>query len=338
MEPLERVDNVVITGASAGVGRATAAAFGSLGCNVGLIARGLDGLRGARADVESAGGQALILQTDVADAEAVEDAAARFERDAGPIDVWVNSAMATVYAPLSDVTADEFRRVTEVTYLGQVYGTMAALRRMRPRDRGTIVNVSSALAYHGLPLQAAYCGAKFAVRGFTESVRSELLHDGSQVRLSMVVLPAINTPQFEWARNKLRCRPQPVPPVYDPEVAADAILRAAEEAPREILVGKSSLQLLLGAMAAPGYIDHRLADMGYAGQQSDEPDRPGRTDNLFAPVPGDFGARGRFGAQAMAQALQANGETFRRSLVAAAVALPALASVIGYALARRNGR
>lgn len=338
MQSLEQAHNVVITGASAGVGRATAVAFGALGCHVGLIARGLDGLEGARAEVETAGGRGLVLQGDVADAEAVDEAAARFEGEAGPIDVWVNSAMVTVYSPLSRITADEFRRVTEVTYLGQVYGTMAALKRMRPRDRGTIVNVSSALAYHGLPLQAAYCGAKFASRGFTESVRSELLHDDSNVRLSMVVLPAIDTPQFDWARNKLPCRPQPVPPVYDPEVAADAILRAADEAPREILVGTSSLQFILGSMAAPGYVDHQLAEMGYAGQQSEEPAEPGRPDNLFEPVPGDFGTRGRFGAQAWPEALEANGETFRRSLVAAAVALPALASVIGYALARRNGR
>ena len=337
MERLEQAQNVVITGASAGVGRATAIAFGSLGCNVGLIARGLDGLNGAKADVEAAGGRGLILQADVADPEAVEDGADRFEREAGAIDVWVNNAMVTVYAPVSEITAEEFRRVTEVTYLGQVHGTMAALARMRPRDSGTIVNVSSALAYHGLPLQAAYCGAKFAIRGFTESVRSELIHDGSRVRLSMVVLPAVNTPQFEWARNKLPHRPQPVPPVYDPEVAADAILRAAEEAPRELCLGKSTLQLVLGSMGAPDYLDRKLAAIGWPGQQSDEPARE-RADNLFEPVPGDFGPRGRFAAEARSDGFTTTGETFRRSLVATAIGAPLLAAVVGFALGRRNAR
>lgn len=289
--------HAVITGGSAGVGLATAQRFAADGWRVTLLARGRGRLEAATADIESKGGSALAVPTDVSDPEAVEAAAAQAERSQGKIDVWVNSAMVTVYAPVAEITAEEYRRVTEVTYLGQVHGTMSALRRMRPRNRGTILNVSSALAYHGLPLQAAYCGAKFAARGFTDALRGELLHDRCAVRLSLIVLPAVNTPQFDWARNKLPHRPRPVPPVYQPETVASAIVAAAETAPRELIVGASSLQLVAGSIAAPGIVDRILAERGYEGQQSSEParDDPG---NLFEPAPGDFGARGRFSDEA----------------------------------------
>lgn len=289
--------HVVITGASAGVGRATAAAFGAEGWRVTLLAREPTRLEAAAAEVERGGGKSLAVPIDVADADAVERAAAKAEQVHGDIDVWVNSAMVTVYSAVADITPEEYRRVTEVTYLGQVYGAMSALRRMRPRNRGTIVNVSSALAYHGLPLQAAYCGAKFAARGFTESLRSELLHENSGVRVSLVVLPAVNTPQFDWARNKMPQRPRPVPPVFQPEAVAAAILEAARTAPRELALGFSSLKLMAGSMAAPGVVDRILAEQGYPGQQGQQPARE-RADNLFEPVPGDFGAHGRFDDEA----------------------------------------
>lgn len=289
--------HAVITGASAGVGRATANAFGAEGWRVTLLAREPTRLQAAAAEAERAGGKALAVPTDVADADAVEAAAAEAEQAHGEIDVWINSAMVTVYSPVADITPEEYRRVTEVTYLGQVYGTMSALKRMRPRNRGTIVNVSSALAYHGLPLQAAYCGAKFAARGFSESLRSELLHENSRVRVSLVVLPAVNTPQFDWARNKLPHRPRPVPPVFQPEPVAAAILEAARTAPRELVLGRSSLKLMAGSMAAPGIVDRILAEQGPPGQQDDEPAQQ-RADNLFEPMPGDFGAHGRFDDEA----------------------------------------
>src|SRR5215203_526483 len=228
---------VVITGASAGVGRATAVAFAKRGAHVGLLARGRDGLEGARAEVESAGGKALLVPTDVSDAGAVERAARRIEEEFGPIDVWVNNAMTSVFSPVKEMTPDEFRRVTEVTYLGYVYGTLAALRRMLPRNRGSIVQVGSALAYRGIPLQAAYCASKHAVQGFTESLRSELIHDRSDVQLTMVQMPALNTPQFGWVRSRPPRKPQPVPPIFQPEVAAEAIVWAAQHRRNEFWVG-----------------------------------------------------------------------------------------------------
>src|SRR5918912_496967 len=228
---------VVVTGASAGVGRATAVAFAKRGARVGLLARGRDGLEGARTEVESAGGKALIIPADVSDADAVEEAAQRVEEDLGPIDVWVNNAMTSVFSPVKEMTPEEFRRVTEVTYLGYVYGTMAALKRMLPRNRGTIVQVGSALAYRGIPLQSAYCGAKHAIQGFMDSLRCELLHDGSRVRVAMVQMPALNTPQFGWVKSRLPHKAQPVPPIYQPEVAAEAIHWAAHHERREIWVG-----------------------------------------------------------------------------------------------------
>lgn len=325
---------VAITGASAGVGRATAVAFARRGYAVGLIARGVDRLETAKADVEAAGGSGLVLPADVADALAVENAAERVEQELGAIDVWVNCAMATVFAPFAAISADEYRRVTEVTYLGQVHGTMAAVRRMRLRDRGAIVNVGSALGYHGLPLQSAYCGAKFAIRGFTESLRAELIHDDSRVTVGMVVLPAVNTPQFEWARNKLPMRPQPAPPIYEPEVPAAAIVRAAETGAREILIGRASFKLVFGSILAPGLLDRMLAKMGYSGQQTDEPADPTRSDNLFSPVTGDYAAHGRFEARSSGHAIETG--SFRTVLSAATIAIPVAAGVIGFLLGRRR--
>ncbi|MBL8660847.1 MAG: SDR family oxidoreductase [Rhodospirillales bacterium] len=334
MDLLENRPVVVITGASAGVGRATAIAFARRGYAVGLIARGIERLHEAKADVEAAGGVGLALPADVADASAIEAAAERVEQEFGRIDVWVNCAMATVFSPFAAMSAEEYRRVTEVTYLGQVHGTMTAVGRMRLRDRGTVVNVGSALGYHGLPLQSAYCGAKFAIRGFTESLRAELIHDGSRIRISMVVLPAVNTPQFEWARNKLPMRPQPAPPIYEPEVPAAEIVRAAETGAREILIGRASFKLVFGSILLPGLVDRMLSKMGYSGQQTDEPADPTRPDNLFSPVAGDYAAHGRFDARASGHAIET--ASFRGILTAAAVGVPLVAAVVGYFLGRRG--
>ena len=286
---------VVVTGASAGVGRATVRAFARHGADVGLIARGVDGLEAARREVEALGRRALVVPTDVADAPQVESAADRIERQLGPVDVWVNNAMVSVFSPVKKMTADEIRRVTEVTYLGVAYGTLAALKRMLPRDRGTIVQVGSALAYRGIPLQSAYCGAKHAIQGFTESLRCELLHDGSHVHVTMVQLPAMNTPQFDWVRSRLPRRPQPVPPIYDPEIAADAIVWAASARRREMSVGGPTVAAIWGNKIASGLLDRYLARTGYDAQQTDEPADPYRPDNLWRPLPGDHGAHGRFG-------------------------------------------
>jgi NAD(P)-dependent dehydrogenase (short-subunit alcohol dehydrogenase family) len=311
---------VVVTGASAGVGRATAVAFAREGWRLGLIARGRDGLEGARKDVEAAGGQALVVPADVADADQVERAAVAVEEAFGPIDVWVNNAMATIFAPFARITPEEYRRATEVTYLGYVWGTMAALRRMLPRDRGAIVQVGSALAYRGIPLQAPYCGAKHAIQGFTESLRCELLHDGSNVRLTMVQLPALNTPQFDWARNKMPRKPQPVPPIYQPEVAADAIVWSAQDGRRrELSVGMPTLITIVGDKLAPGLGDRYLARTGYESQQTSEP-AGDEKDNLFEPVPGDHGAHGRFDAIALARSGQFWATKHRRLLGVAGLA------------------
>ncbi|MCA1724997.1 MAG: SDR family oxidoreductase, partial [Thermomicrobia bacterium] len=287
----------VITGASAGVGRATAKAFAKRGASIGLVARGKDGLEGAKRDVEAAGGKALILPTDVADAAQVEEAAAAVEREFGPIDIWVNDAMASVFSPIKEMTAEEFKRVTEVTYLGFVYGTLSALKRMLPRDRGTIVQVGSALAYRSIPLQAAYCASKAAIRGFTDSLRCELLHDKSHVHVTMVQMPALNTPQFGWVKSRLPHKAQPVPPIYQPEVAAEAIYWAAHHRRREVHVGWSTQQAIWGTKFAPGLLDRYLARTGYQGQQTDQPADPHRPNNLWEPVDGtgtDRGAHGTF--------------------------------------------
>jgi NAD(P)-dependent dehydrogenase (short-subunit alcohol dehydrogenase family) len=289
---------VVITGASAGVGRALARAYGARGASVGLLARGLDGLEAARADVERAGGRALVCAADVADAERVEAAAAEVERAFGPIDIWINNAMVSVFSPVKQMTAEEFRRVTEVTYLGVVHGTLAALKRMLPRDRGRIVQVGSALAYRGIPLQSAYCAAKHAVQGFCDSLRCELLHDGSRVTLTMVQLPAVNTPQFDWVKSRLPRRAQPVPPVFQPELIADSIVSAADSGRREVYVGIPTVAAIVGNKIAPALLDRYLAVTAYEGQQTDQPEDPTRADNLWSPVPGDHGAHGRFDAVA----------------------------------------
>src|SRR5437867_8154503 len=260
---------VVITGASAGVGRATVRAFARQGADIGLLARGVDGLEAARREVEAAGGRAIAIPTDVADADRVEAAADRIERELGPIDIWVNNAMASVFSPVKETTAEEFKRVTEVTYLGVVYGTLAALKRMLPRDRGCIVQVGSALAYRGIPLQSAYCGAKHAIQGFTESLRCELLHDGRRVRVTMVQLPAINTPQFDWSRSLMARRARPVAPIYQPEVAADAIVWASTHPRREIFVGGSTVATVLSNRVVPGMLDRYLGWTGYESQQTD---------------------------------------------------------------------
>ena len=290
----KRPEVVVVTGASAGVGREVVREFARRGAHIGLIARGTDGLEAAKREVEEAGGRALVLPVDVADAEQVDRAAELVERSLGPVAVWVNNAMASVFSPVKDMTAEDFRRVTEVTYLGYVHGTLAALRHMLPRDRGTIVQVGSALCYRGIPLQAAYCGAKHAIQGFTESLRCELIHDGSNVQVTMVHLPATNTPQHSWSKNRTGFRPQPVPPIYQPEVAARAVVHAAHNYRREWNVGLITDVVLAGNAALPGVGDWYLAKTGYESQLTAEPDDESRPDNLYEPLPGDWGARGRF--------------------------------------------
>ena len=288
---------VVVTGASAGVGRAVVRAFAARGASVGLLARGRDGLDAAAGEVRAAGGRAVTVPLDVADADAVEQAASIVETELGPIDVWVNNAMVSVFAPVAELSAAEVRRVTEVTYLGYVHGTLAALARMRGRDRGTIVQVGSALAFRAVPLQAAYCGAKHAIEGFTASLRCELHHDRSGVRVTSVHLPAINTPQFDWVRSRLPHRAQPVPPIFQPEVAAEAIVWAASRAPRELKVGWPTVRAVYLDRLMPGALDRYLAAQGLDAQQTDEPAEP-RPDNLDDPLPGDAGAHGRFDADA----------------------------------------
>ncbi len=298
MEEVKRPEVVVITGASAGVGRATVRAFAKRGAHIGLLARGSDGLEGARQDVEKAGGIPLVLPADVSDPEAVEEAARAVEEEFGPIDIWVNDAMTSVFSPFKKMTPQEYKRVTEVTYLGYVYGTMSALKRMLPRDRGIIIQVGSALAYRGIPLQSAYCGAKHAIQGFTESVRCELIHDGSNVKITMVQMPALNTPQFGWVKSRLPHKAQPVPPIYQPEVAAEAIYWAAHNSMREVNVGLPTSIILWGNKFVPGLGDIYLAKTGYESQQTDEPADPNRPNNLWAPVPGDHGAHGDFDKRA----------------------------------------
>jgi short-subunit dehydrogenase len=288
---------VVISGASAGVGRATAREFGKHGARVALLARNQEGLEGARKEVEAAGGEAFPIPTDVADPEQVEAAAEWVEQEIGPIDLWVNDAIAVIFSPFKDIELEDFKRSTEVCYLGTVYGTKAALKRMLPRDRGTVVQVGSALAYRAIPLQSAYCGAKHAIRGFTDSVRTELLHDGSGVHITMVQLPAVNTPQFNLSKTNLPKHPQPVPPIYQPEVPARAIYWAAHQRRREVRVGLSSTIVITGNKLMPGLGDWYLAKTGYASQQTDQPVDQDRPDNLYEPVPGDHGAHGIFDEQ-----------------------------------------
>jgi NAD(P)-dependent dehydrogenase (short-subunit alcohol dehydrogenase family) len=291
---MDKREVVVITGASAGVGRATAQLFAKRGAKIGLIARGIDGLEGARRDVEALGGEALVLPLDVANYDAMEAAAAKVEETFGPIDIWINNAMASVFSPIDEMTPDDYRRVTDVTYHGVVWGTLAALRRMKPRDRGAIVQVGSALAYRGIPLQSAYCAAKHAVQGFHDSLRSELIHDGSNVHVCMVQMPALNTPQFRWVKSRLPRKAQPVPPIFQPEVAAEAILFAAYSTRRELNVGWPASKAIVGNNFFPGLGDLYLARNGYEAQMIDEPEDPQRANNLYEPLPGDAGAHGVF--------------------------------------------
>jgi NAD(P)-dependent dehydrogenase (short-subunit alcohol dehydrogenase family) len=302
--PNGRARVVVVTGASAGIGRAVAREFGRHGWRVALLARGEEGLEGACEEISRLGGEALSVPTDVGDAAQVEAAAARVEAHWGRIDVWVNNAMATIFAPLLDIQADDFRRATEVSYLGSVWGTMAALRRMKPRDSGTIVQVGSALAYRSIPLQAPYCGAKAALRGFTDSLRCELLHERSRVHVTMVQLSAFNTPQFEWGRTTLSRQPRPMGKIFQPELAARAVYWAATHRRRELWVGGPAWKAILGTRWIPGLLDRWLGAHAVEGQQGEEPLPPGRRDNLWAPVPGDAGAHGRFDAAAKDTSLQ----------------------------------
>lgn len=308
---------VAVTGASSGVGRATAQAFAREGATVGLIARGQEALAATAAEVQSLGGRPVVLECDVADPQALEAVASELDGHGDGIDVWVNNAMASVFAPTWEITAEEFRRVTEVTFLGVVYGTLCALSRMRARDRGVIVQVGSALAYRGIPLQGPYCACKHAIQGFTESLRCELMHAGSGVRVTMVQLPALNTPQFDTVRTRLPRHPQPVAPIYQPEVAARAIVAASREpARREWWVGASTALTLLGNALAPGIADRYLARTGFDSQQTDEPVAPGRPDNLFEPVSGERSAHGDFDDKAKAGSVQWELTRHRRLLVA----------------------
>jgi len=319
---LKRHEVVVITGASAGVGRATVREFARRGASIGLIARGRDGLEGARREVEAMGGKALVLSTDVAEAEQVEKAARQVEEKLGPIDVWINNAMASVFSPIKEMTASDFERVTKVTYLGYVYGTLAALKRMLPRDRGTIVHVGSALAYRSIPLQAAYCASKHAVLGFFASLRTELLHDGSHVRTTMVQMPALNTPQFGWVKSRLPHKAQPVPPIYQPEVAARAIYYAAHHPEkREYYAAWSVVEAIFGNKLAPSFADHFLARAGYQSQQYDGPEDPNRPNNLWEPIAGDHGAHGSFDARARDHSVELWLETNWKWLAAAALGI-----------------
>ncbi|HEX4377556.1 MAG TPA: SDR family oxidoreductase [Steroidobacteraceae bacterium] len=326
---------VVITGASAGAGRATAQAFARRGARIGLIARGVERLEETAREVDGLGGHGLALPTDVANADAVMAAASAVEAQLGPIDIWINAAMATVYAPFHAITSEEYRRATEVTYLGTVHGTQAALHHMRPRNRGTIIQVGSALAYRAIPLQSPYCGAKFAIRGFTDSLRSELMHDRLDIHLTMVQMPALNTPQFDWGRNKLSHRPQPVPPVFQPEVAAEAIVYAATARRREVWVGEPTYKAIIGNKLAPGIMDRYLARQGYAGQITREIADPALPDNLFEPVPGHQGAHGRFDDRAQAKSLALSLTKHRAPLLVAAGAAGLLLWQLGRIVARK---
>ena len=287
---------VVITGASAGLGRAMVREFAKHGANIGLIARGEDGLNAAKGEVESYGGKAWAVSTDVSNADEVEKAAQEIEDHFGSIDFWINNAMVSVFGPFKKMELKDFKHVTDVTYLGQVYGTQAALKRMLPKDKGTIILIGSALAYRGIPLQSAYCGAKHAIHGFFESLRSELIKDKSKVKLSMVQMPAMNTTQFSWVKSYLKNKPKPMGQIFEPEVAARAVVQVARDHQRELYVGYPTVETIWGNKVLPGYLDKYLAKTGFDGQQTDEPVSPDRQNNLWKPVPGDHGARGTFAA------------------------------------------
>jgi short-subunit dehydrogenase len=337
MKNMYRTETVVVTGGTAGVGRATVRMFAEKGANICVIARGKERLENTRKEVESLGGKAIVVSVDVADADAIENAAEQTEHAFGPIDIWVNNAMTSVFAPFHKIAIEEFKRVTDVTYHGYVNGTMAALKRMRRRDRGTIVQVGSALAYRSIPLQSAYCGAKHAIVGFTDSVRSELLHDKSNVHITVVHLPALNTPQFDWVRSKLDCKAQPVPPIFQPEVAADAIFWAAHHKRRELRVGWPSVEGIWAQKIAPGIADRYLADTNYDAQQTDQPEDPNRADYLFQPVRGDFKAHGRFDQRARPYSIQL-WLTKHKYPIYLGLAAAGIAGIVGNLAGRKNGK
>jgi short-subunit dehydrogenase len=325
---------VVVTGASAGVGRATVRRFARSGARIGLVARGVDGLEAARREVEELGGEAIVIPTDVADADAVERAAERVEAELGPIDVWVNNAMVSVFSPFKEMDASEFERVTRVTYLGCVHGTMAALKRMLARDRGTIVQVGSALASRSIPLQSAYCGAKHAIAGFTDSIRCELEHDKSRVHITVVNMPALNTPQFSWVKSRLPRKPQPVPPIYQPEIAADAIFYAAHHRRRAIDVGAPTVFAHQANKVFPGLMDRYLGRTNYDAQQTKEAADPDRPNNLWEPLTGDHGAHGSFDARALKRSAELWATLHRGVVWGFLVAAAATASAIVFGLRR----
>jgi short-subunit dehydrogenase len=329
-------ETVVITGSSAGLGRAIARKFGHHKANVGLLARGVEGLEGAKREIESMGGRALVLPVDVADAHAVEEAAEKVEQTFGPIDIWVNNAMASVFSPVKEMKAEEYKRVTEVTYLGVVYGTLAALKRMQPRNHGTIVQVGSALAYRSIPLQSAYCAAKHAIAGFTDSLRCELIHDKSSVRLTMVQMPALNTTQFGWVKSRLKHKAQPVPPIFQPEVGAHAVYWAAHHDRREVYVGGPTVEAIVGNKIAPGILDHYLGRTGYKSQQTSQPEDPNRPNNLWEPVPGDHGAHGTFDKRAHSTSYELLADLNRIWIGAGVTA--ALGTGLYFLLGRRSNR
>ncbi len=328
---------VVITGATGGIGRATVREFAKRGAKIALLARGEEGLEGARRDVERDGGVALAIPTDVADPQQVERAAERVEAELGPIDIWINDAFTNVFSEFWDVKPEEWKRLTDVTYLGYVWGTMAAIKRMRPRNRGTIVQIGSALCYRSIPLQSPYCGAKSAIRGFTDSLRCELIHNRSKIRLTMVQMPAVNTPQFTWNRAKLDKQPQPLPPIFQPEVAGRAVYWAAHKKPREMWVGFSTVLAITAQKIAPRIADVYLGLTGYSSQQTSEPISPDRKDNLWEPVDrtADYGAHGEFDAEAKEHSLETQA-IMNRQWVIAGIGL-AGAAAGAFAMARRGG-
>jgi len=314
---------VVITGASAGLGRAMAREFAKHGANIGLIARGIDGLEAAKKEVEEYGGEALVLQTDVANAAAVEEAAQKAEEHFGKIDVWINNAMVSVFGPVTKLQPKDFRRVTDVTYHGQVYGTMAALKRMMARNEGSIILIGSALAYRGIPLQSAYCGAKHAIHGFFESLRSELIKEKSNVHLSMIQLPAMNTTQFGFVKSYLENEPKPMGKIYEPELVAKAVVEVAKKNQREVYVGYSTIQTIVGNKMVPVYLDYYLAKTGYDGQQTDQPVSANRKNNLYKPLPGDHGARGTFDNTATNASIETWIATHRKATLGAVAVMAA---------------
>lgn len=336
MQRRTRPEVVVITGASAGVGRAVANEFARRGARIGLLARGRAGLAGAKSDVERLGGNALVLPTDVAEPSEVFEAAQQVENSFGPIDIWINVAMASVFSPIKEMEPEDYRRVTDVTYLGYVYGTLAALKTMLPRDHGTIVQVGSALAYRSIPLQSAYCAAKHAIVGFTDSLRCELAHDNSNVHVTAVHLPAMNTPQFSWVKSRLPRKAQPVPPIYQPEVAAQAIYWAAHHRRREVWVGGSTVEAIVGQKFIPGILDRYLGKSGFDSQQTDQAENPGRRNNLWEPVDDerDHGRHGTFGSRSSARSPQVWLDLHRNLILGGTMTATAL--VLGFLKSRRK--